>query len=179
MLQPVPLSRGFHPGLFCFTPPGWFSDHSRVLTPGFSVQPLSGLMLQPVPLSRGFHPGLFCFTPPGWFSGHSRGSDPGLFCSTPFRVDASACPSIPGFSPRAFLFHPSGVAFRSLPRRFGSNLRWRPWKGRIEEPRVQTLGRMECFSRFNPEGVEQRRSTQSLGVDIGGDPDPDTIPDGL
>ena len=27
----------------------------------------------------------------------------------------------PGFAPRPFLFHPSGVAFRSLPRRFGSD----------------------------------------------------------
>ena len=34
--------------------------------------------------------------------------------------------------------------------------RWRPWKGRIEEPRVQTLGRIEFRSRSNPEGVEQQ-----------------------
>ncbi len=29
MLQPVSLSRGFHPGLFCSTPPGWFPDQSH------------------------------------------------------------------------------------------------------------------------------------------------------
>jgi len=105
MLEAVPLSRGFHPGLIYFTPSGW-------------------------PPSRGFHPGLIYFTPSGWPP--SRGFSPRAYLFHPFGVASLprfspraylfhpfGVASLPGFSPRAFLFQPFGMAFRSLPRRFG------------------------------------------------------------
>jgi len=60
---------------------------------------------------------------------------------------------------KGFSAAPSGVVSRSIPRQFGSDHAGKPrpppatLKGRIEEPRVQTLGRMEFLSSFNPEGL--------------------------
>ena len=92
---------------------------------GFSRGPTpAGLMLQPVPLPRGLHPGLFCSTPSGWLSDHSHGGS-------------------------------------AVTMRVSRGRRWRPRKSRIDEPRVQTLGRMEFLRRFNPAGVEQRSCSES------------------